>query len=306
VAGEGRADGPAVAATLKASAAAGHRRQWFHPVDPKASDEVHPPPHPPIAGRCAAVVAAARPGRRAGTLRVGVTQAPPWYSKDPKSGEWSSGLGVSMGKAMAGALGVKFEAVEVTWGTAVAALQGNKIDIMYMMDATPERAQAVDFPASPLLFYSLAVLAKDDLAVKNWTDLNKDTVRIAVPQASSMDKFLTENTPKAQIQRFPGNPEAIAAFQAGRADAVCLFHPPLLAARQRLGTGKIVVPLPAQSQPSSAAVRKDDDKSFVQWVDKSMAGYYQSGQTQKWYEEFLVSFGLDPKAAPPVMKEMLK
>jgi polar amino acid transport system substrate-binding protein len=244
--------------------------------------------------------------KQRGTLRVGVTQAPPWYSKDPKSGEWSQGLGVSMGRAMAGQLGVRFEAVEVTWGTAVAALQGNKIDIMYMLDATPERAQAVDFPTAPLLYYSLAVLARDDLPVKAWADLNKDTVRIAVPQASSMDKFLTENVPKAQIQRFPGNPEAIAAFQAGRADAVCLFHPPLLAARQRLGTGKIVVPTPAQSQPSSAAVRKDDDKAFVQWVDKSMAAFYSSGQTQKWYEEFLVGFGLDPKAAPPVMKEMIK
>jgi polar amino acid transport system substrate-binding protein len=49
-----------------------------------------------------------------GTLRVGVTQAPPWYSKDPKSGEWTSGLGVFMGKAMAQALGAKFEAVEVS------------------------------------------------------------------------------------------------------------------------------------------------------------------------------------------------
>ncbi len=244
--------------------------------------------------------------KQRGSLRVGVTQAPPWYSKDPKSGEWSTGLGVSMGKAMAGALGVKFEAVEVTWGTAVAALQGNKIDIMYMMDATPERAQAVDFPASPLLFYSLAVLARDDLAVATWADLNLPSVRIAVPQASSMDKFLTENVGKASIQRYPGNPEAIAAFQAGRADAVCLFHPPLLAARQRLGAGKIVVPAPAQSQPPSAAVRKEDDKAFVAWVDKAMAGYYQSGQTQKWYEEFLVGFGLDPKASPPVMKEMLK
>lgn len=243
--------------------------------------------------------------KQRGSLRVGVTQAPPWYSKDPKSGEWSSGLGVSMGKAMATSLGVKFEPVEVTWGTAVAALQGNKIDLMYMMDATPERAQAVDFPATPLLFYSLAVLARDDLPVKAWADLNSDKVRLAVPQASSMDKFLTENTPKAQIQRFPGNPEAIAAFQAGRADAVCLFHPPLLAARQRLGTGKIVVPTPVQSQPSSVAVRKEDDKSFVQWVDKAIAGYYGSGQTQKWYEEFLAGFGLDPKQAPPVMKEML-
>jgi polar amino acid transport system substrate-binding protein len=242
--------------------------------------------------------------KQRGSLRVGVTQAPPWYSKDPKSGEWSSGVGVALGKAMAGALGVKFEPVEVTWGTAIAALQGNKIDIMYMMDATPERAQAVDFPQTPLLYYSLAVLAKDDLPVKAWADLNQPSVRIAVPQASSMDKFLSENVAKATIQRFPGNAEAIAAFQAGRADAVCLFHPPLLAARQRLGTGKIVVPTPAQSQASSAAVRKDD-KAFLAFVDKSIADYYKSGQTQKWYEEFLVGFGLNPKQSPPVMKEML-
>lgn len=243
--------------------------------------------------------------KKRGTLRVGVTQAPPWYSKDPKTGEWDTGLGVSMGKAMAAVLGVKFEPVEVTWGTAIAALQGNKIDLMYMLDATPERAAAVDFPKNPLLFYSMAVLARDDLQVKTWQDLNKPAVRIAVPQASSMDKFLTETVPNANIQRFPGNPEAIAAFQAGRVDAVCLFHPPLLAARQRLGTGKIIVPTPAQSQPSSVAVRKEDDKAFVTWVDTTINGYYTSGQTQRWYEEFLRYFGLDPKAAPPVMKEML-
>jgi len=210
-----------------------------------------------------------------------------------------------MGKSMAAALNVKFEPVEVTWGTAIAALQGNKIDIMYMMDATPERAQAVDFPKAPLLYYSLAVLARDDLPVKAWADLNQPAVRIAVPQASSMDKFLTENVSKAQISRFPDNAAAIAAYQAGRADAVCLFHPPLLAARQKLGTGKIVVPTPAQSQASSAAVRKEADHAWVDWVDQQLAKDYSSGQTQKWYEEFLVGFGLDPKASPPVMKEML-
>ena len=243
--------------------------------------------------------------KQRGSLRVGVTQAPPWFSKDPKSGDWASGVGVSLGKAMAADLGVRFEPVEVTWGTAVAALQGNKIDMMSMMDATPERAQAVDFPKTPLLYYSLAVLAKDDLPVKTWEDLNKPSVKIAVPQASSMDKFLSEHVSKAEISRFPGNAEAIAAFQAGRVDAVCLFHPPLLAARQKLGTGKIVVPTPAQSQASSVAVRKEGDKSFVEWVDQEIGKFYANGQTQKWYEEFLVGFGLDPKASPPVMKEML-
>ena len=78
--------------------------------------------------------------KQRGTLRVGVTQAPPWFTKDPKSGDWAGGVGVSLGKQMATDLGVKFEPVEVTWGTAVAALQGNKIDMMSMMDATPERA----------------------------------------------------------------------------------------------------------------------------------------------------------------------
>jgi len=242
--------------------------------------------------------------KRRGTFRVGVTQAPPWFSKDPKTAEWSSGLGVSMGKAMAAALGARFEPVEVTWGNAIAALQGNKIDIMFMLDATPERKDAVDFPAAPLLYYSLAVLARDDLPVKAWADLNKPGIRIACPQATTMDRWLTAHTPQADIQRFPGNAEALAAFQSGRVEAVCLFHPPLLAARQRLGKGKIVVPTPAESQPSSAALRKGDS-AFVAWVDARLADYYKSGQTETWYEAALVDFGLDPKLAPPVMREML-
>jgi polar amino acid transport system substrate-binding protein len=64
------------------------------------------------------------------------------------------------------------------------------------------------------------------------------------------------------------------------------------------------VPTPAKSQASSAALRKGD-KAFQAFVDKQLADYYKTGQTQKWYEEFLVGFGLDPKASPPVMKEML-
>lgn len=239
-----------------------------------------------------------------GALRVGVTQAPPWYSKDPSSGDWTAGVGVEMGRAMADSLGVEFEPVEVTWGTAVAALQSDKIDLMYMLDATEERKQAAAFPESPLLYYSLAVLAGDELDVATWEDLNREDVSIAVPQASSMDKFVSEKAPNADIQRYPGNQEAIAAFQAGRVDAVSLFHPPLLAARAKLGKGRIVVPTPALSQPSSVAARQGDDE-FVAWIDASIAEHYENGDTQQWYEQALGEFGLDASSAPPVMKEML-
>jgi polar amino acid transport system substrate-binding protein len=243
--------------------------------------------------------------KKRGTFRVGVTQAPPWFSKDPKTGQWSTGVGIFMGKAMAEKLGAKLETVEVSWGNSIAALQADKIDIMFMIDATPERKQAVDFPQAPLLWYALAALARDDLAVKTWEDLDKPGVKIAVPQASSMDRFVSEHASKADIQRFPDNAAAIAAFQSGRVDTVVLFHPPLLAARQKLGKGKIVVPTPAQWQASSTALRKGDTE-FVAWVDAQISAYYKSGQTQKWYEQALTDFGLDPKLAPPVTKELLK
>jgi len=243
--------------------------------------------------------------RENGVLRVGVTQAPPWYSKNPLTNEWSGGLGVSMGQAMAEELGVRFEPVEVTWGTAVAALQANRIDLMYVLDATDERREALAFPETPLLYYSLAILARDGLEVTDWADLNSPDIRISVPQATSMDAFVTENAPEADIQRFPGNAEAIAAFQAGRVDAVTLFHPPLIAARQRLGRGQIIVPQPVESRPSSVGLRQEESTEFLDWVNAQIGEYYQSGQTQEWYEEFLTEFGLDPATVPPIMRERL-
>ena len=239
-----------------------------------------------------------------GKLRMGVTQAPPWYSKNPTTGEWDSGLIVSVGKAMAAEMEVELEMVEVTWATAIAALQANKIDMMFL-DATPKRAMVVDYPKQPLLYISLAVLAKDDMTVSTGDDLNKPEVTVGVPQATSMDAFLTRTIPNADIQRFPDNGAAIAAFQSGRVDAVSLFHPPLLAARQKLGRGQLVIPTPAFSSPSSIAVRREADKTFRDWVDHTIFYYYETGRTQLWYEEFLTGFGLDPKASPVIQRELL-
>ena len=67
-----------------------------------------------------------------GTLRIGVTQAPPWFTKDISSGEWTGGLGVTLGQKMAEALEVELETVEVTWGTSIAALQSDKICTFYL------------------------------------------------------------------------------------------------------------------------------------------------------------------------------
>ena len=237
-----------------------------------------------------------------GSLRVGVTQAPPWFYKDPAGTEWT-GLGSSIGKAMAKQLGVEFAPVEVTWGTAVAALQANKIDVMFVLDATPARAMAIDFPGHPLLYYALAVLADDDLEISTWDDLNKDGIKLAVTQGTTMDRYVTQRLPKAEILRFPTNGESVAAFQSRRVNAVSLFHPPLIAMRKKIGRGQIVLPSPIRQSASSAGVRRETDKTFRDWVNTAIAYWYETGQTQVWYEEFLASFDVDPATVPAIRRE---
>ncbi|MDA7984679.1 MAG: transporter substrate-binding domain-containing protein [Alphaproteobacteria bacterium] len=237
-----------------------------------------------------------------GTLRIGVTQAPPWYFKDPATDEWS-GLGVSIGDAMAESLGVSLEPVEVTWGTAVSALQANQIDTMFVLDATPARAVAIDFPAQPLLYYALAVLADDDLDIETWDDLNRSDISIAVTQGTTMDTYVTGRLAEATILRFPSNGEAVAAFQSERVNAVSLFHPPLIAMREKIGRGQIVLPAPIRQSTSSAGVRRESDTRWRDWVNTAISYYYQTGQTQVWYEDFLVSFGVDPDTVPAIRRE---
>lgn len=238
-----------------------------------------------------------------GTLRIGAAQAEPWFFKDPGTQQWS-GFGISLGQALAQSLGVKLEIVEVTWGNAIAALQGNRIDLMAVLDATPERQQAADFPKSPLLYYALAALVRDGLTVRTWEDLNTPTVTIAVTQGTSIDAHVTKTASKANILRFPSNAETMAAFQSGRADAASMFHPPMVILSQKVGKGRIVLPEPVLASASSVAVRKEPDGKFREWLDTAIAGYYASNQTQIWYEEFLRSRGVDPTKVPAIRREL--
>lgn len=237
-----------------------------------------------------------------GVLRVGAAQAEPWFYKDPATSKWS-GVGVSLGQALADSMGVKLDLVEVTWGTAIAALQANKIDMMPMMDSTPERRQAADFPSVPVLYLAQAVLVRDGLPAETWEDLNNPKVTIAVTRGTTPEAAVKRLAPKATILTFPSNAETVAAFQSQRADACSLFHPPLIMLQQKINQGRIVIPKPAEYGMTSIALRKGADKQFLDMLDAEIKKNYESNQTQLWFEQFLKTRGIDPAKVPSVRKE---
>jgi polar amino acid transport system substrate-binding protein len=240
--------------------------------------------------------------KQRGELPIGVTPGEPWYFKDPSSGQWS-GIGYRMGQQIAKDLGVKLVPVETTWGNSVAAIQANQIDVMFVLDPTEERKKAIDFPDDPIFWYAQGVLVRDGLQAKTWEDLDKPDVKLAVTLGTAPDRDVTRRLPKAKIERFQNMDEAIAAFYAGRVDGAAFYHPALVMQQARVRKGSVVIPQPVVALSTSAGIRREDDKAFRDFLGKEFDKYYKSGETQKFYEEFLAARGVDAKKAPPIVKE---
>lgn len=261
-----------------------------------------------VGGATAAVAqTASAPGtlqaiRDRGELRIAVAPGEPWFYKDQRSGEWY-GLGWGVGVALAKELGIKATPVETTWGTAIAGLQAGQFDVMFTMDATPQRALAADFPVQPMFYYAQGVLLKDGVTVTTWEEMNKPEFKIGVVLGTSPDRDITVRLPKATIERFPSADETGAAFVAGRMDAISLFHPALVMLQSKVKRGSIVLPEPIRQSPSSAGVPNQADKSWRDWLGLSMDYLYQTGQTQKIFDEYLTYRGIDASKVPAIMRE---
>ncbi|NTJ34387.1 transporter substrate-binding domain-containing protein [Agrobacterium rhizogenes] len=261
-----------------------------------------------VGGATAAVAqTASAPGtlqaiRDRGELRIAVAPGEPWFYKDQRSGEWY-GLGWGVGVALAKELGIKATPVETTWGTAIAGLQAGQFDVMFTMDATPQRALAADFPVQPMFYYAQGVLLKDGVTVTTWEEMNKPEFKIGVVLGTSPDRDIAVRLPKATIERFPSADETGAAFVAGRMDAISLFHPALVMLQSKVKRGSIVLPEPIRQSPSSAGVPNQADKSWRDWLGLSMDYLYQTGQTQKIFDEYLTYRGIDASKVPAIMRE---
>ncbi|MCC7283175.1 MAG: transporter substrate-binding domain-containing protein [Acetobacteraceae bacterium] len=263
-----------------------------------------------LAGALAAVrPAAAQAGgtwdqiRSRGELRIGAAPSEPWFAKDQRSGEWS-GIGWAVGIEIAREMNVKPVAVETTWANAIAGLQANQFDVMFVLDATPQRALAVDFPVQPMFFYAQGVLVRDGLDASTWDKLDRPEVRIGATLGTSPERDISQRLTHAKIERFPNNDETTAAFAAGRVDAIAFFHPALVMQQRRVRRGTVVLPRPFRGSSTSAGVRREADKTWRDYLGLCLAYLYTTGVTQKLYEAYLVSRQIDPKTAPAIMQEL--
>ncbi len=241
-----------------------------------------------------------------GVLRAGCIPGEPWGFKDPKTGEWG-GFGPGIARLLAAELKVEMECVETTWSGAVPGLQANQFDIVAGLDATPQRAMAIDFSTHAMVYYGVAVLARRDHEFESWEDLNKPDVIVSVPLGTSNDRAASDRLPEATFIRPKTGAEAIAAWVSKRSHLVVGSSTWLAFQNRALDNiGKVVIPNPASFSSADVGMRKEKDSRWRDWVSVAIAYYYNRGHTQKIYDDFLTSRGMDPAEAPPILKEHYK
>jgi polar amino acid transport system substrate-binding protein len=206
-------------------------------------------------------------------------------------------IGYRMGQQIA-KIGREKPCRETNWGNSVAAIQANQIDGVWC--PTLRRAQeTVDFPDGHLLVRAGTRARRS--AGKNWSDLDRDDVNRRHPRHRARPRaYAAAYRPRSSFQNMD---EAIAAFYSGRVDGASFYHPALVMQQARVKKGAVVIPQPVVALATSAGIRREDDKTFRDFLDKEFDKYYKSGDTQKFYEEFLVSRGIDAKQAPSIVKE---
>lgn len=239
-------------------------------------------------------------------VRAGCVNSEPFGFKDPASGEWR-GIVPAFTALIAKELEVEWECVETTWGTAIAGLQANQFDFVGGLDATPQRAMAIDFASGAIVYYATAVLTRPEVNAENWGDLNTPEINVGVPMGTSADVSLTAMLDQAEFTRAKGNPEAVASFAANRTDLVAGSSMWLMMQNHALGgQGKVVVPKPAMVATAGVGVRSEQDKRWRDWLSVSLNYFYWKGTMKAAYEDYLRFRGIDPKDAPGILLEDLQ
>jgi len=153
-----------------------------------------------------------------GFLRVGVyLGSPTSLVRVGPSGE-SFGIALELGKALGQQLGVAVQVVEFPRvAEVIAAIKDERVDMTFT-NATAARAKEMDFTA-PLVQLELGILVPTTSSIKNFGDVDKQSVRLGVSQGSSSQSVLGQRLKQTTIVPVPSLEVAASKLQNKELDA---------------------------------------------------------------------------------------
>jgi len=223
-------------------------------------------------------------------IRIGVEGAYPPFSQTEADGS-VTGFDIDIANALCAEMQAKCTLVKQDWDGIIPALMARKYDaIIATMDITEERKKRVAFTNKyqhiPARFAALK--GAEYQATPEFMAGKK----IGVQRATSMDLYISDNYPQAQIKRYGSADEAYLDLKAGRLDYVLADSAAIsggLLAKE--GGDKFELVGPKLNNPkwfgegAGIAVRKQD-KDLVEQFNAAIKTIRGNGTYQKIQDKY--------------------
>jgi polar amino acid transport system substrate-binding protein len=174
-----------------------------------------------------------------GTLRVGNTMSNFLLpAKDAATGV-PKGVAVDLGRELATRLGLPVEIVPYPNPGALAdAAKTGAWDVGFL-GAEPQRANEIDFTAA-YVEIEASYLVPPGSPLKAIADVDRDGVRIAVPEKSAYELYLSRNLRHAKLVMEKGADNAFKRFVSDKLDALAGLKPRLVTDHDNLPGSRIL------------------------------------------------------------------
>jgi len=233
-----------------------------------------------------------------GTVTIGFANEQP-YAYQTADGELT-GVSVEIARIIMEELGVtEAEGVLTDFSSLIPGLQAHRFDMATAgMFITPQRASAdqVQF-ANPEFSIGQGIAVQDGnpLDLHSYSEIAESDAVVAVPSGTvEYDYLLQSGVPESRIVTVPDIASALAALQAGRADAITATGPAIRSvlenaqdpSLQNVDDFEQPVIDGQKIQDYGATVFRSDDQALVDAFNRELREMQESGELLEIYQEF--------------------
>ncbi|MEQ1954640.1 transporter substrate-binding domain-containing protein [Mesorhizobium yinganensis] len=221
-----------------------------------------------------------------GKIVIGMDQTIPPYGFTDTSTR-PSGYDADVSNAIAKALGVQVEFVQVAGPGRIPALLTNQVDIVVAtLSMSPERANQVWF-SIPYGSVDVVAVAHDDKAAIGPADFAN--MRVGVVRGGTQDTSFTPIAdPSTEIVRFDDDATVGQALLSGQVDAIIAASHWASELIKRNDGANLQIKFTVRQSPYSIGVRKGETE-VLQWMNEFVAFLKFSGQLDAIHRKWLSS-----------------
>lgn len=193
-----------------------------------------------------------------------------------------NGIDIELSRELSKELSVRLEYVESSFPALVPDLLGDRCDVgMFAIGVLPQRQEKLRFTQPYLRSDIYAITTKSNAVVRQWADIDKPGVLIAVQQGTFMEPVMTERVKQATVVAIKPPQTREKELMAGRVDVFMTDYPYSRRLLDNADWARLIEPeAPFHVLPYAYAVRPGDAE-WLAYMDQFVAQIKRDGRLEK-------------------------